>query len=50
MLSRGKFGSVLTVTVTVAEEVRPRKLVKVSVIVYDALARFCAKMLTGVEI
>ena len=50
MLSKGKFGSVLTVTVTVAKEVRPRKFVKLSVILYDALARFCVKMLTGVEI
>ena len=50
MLNRGKFESVLTVTVTVAKEVRLRKFVKLSVIAYDAGVRSCAKMLIGVEI
>ena len=50
MLSKGIFLSVLTLTITAAKEVRPRKFFKVSVIVYDAGVRSCAKMLIGVEI
>ena len=49
MLNKGKFESVITVIVTVAKEVRPRKFVKLSVIVYDALVRFCANTVMGVE-
>ena len=52
MLNKGKFESVLTVTVTLARlgpEVRPRKFVKLSVIVYDALVRYCADIVIGVE-
>ena len=50
MLNKGKFLSVLTLTITAAEEVRPRKFFKVSVIVYDVGVRYRAKMLIGVEI
>ena len=50
MLKRGMFGSVLTVTVTVVEEVRPRKFITVSVIIYDDLVRYFANIVKGVEI
>ena len=33
-----------------AKEVRPRKFVKLSAIVYDALVRFCANIVKGVVI
>ena len=49
MLRRGMFESVLTVTVTVAKDFRLRKFVKLSVIVNDALVRFCANIVIGVE-
>ena len=48
MLKRGMFGSVLTVTVTVVEELTLRKFVKLSVIVYDALVRYFANIVIGV--
>ena len=48
MLSKGIFLSVLTVTVTVEKDVRRRKFVKLRVIVYDALVRFCANIVIGV--
>ena len=44
------FLSAWTFTTTVAKEVRPRKFVKLSVIVYDALVRFCANIVIGVVI
>ena len=50
MLNKGKFLSFLTLTITAANEVKPRKFIKVSVIVYDVGVRSCAKMLIGVEI
>ena len=50
MLNKGKFLSVLTVTITAVKEDKPRKFFRMSVIVYDASVRFCAKMLIGVEI
>ena len=49
MLNKGMFGSVLTVTVTVEEELRPRKFDRMSVIVYNPLVRFCANIVIGVE-
>ena len=49
MLSKGKFGSVLTVTVTVAKDFAVRKFVRMSEIMYDALVRFCANIVIGVE-
>ena len=49
MLNKGIFGSVLTVTVTVAKDLSVRKFVKLSVIIYDALVRFCANIVIGVE-
>ena len=48
MLKRGMFGSVLTVTVKVVEELTLRKFVKLSVIVYDALVRYFANIVIGV--
>ena len=49
MLNEGKFESVITVIVTVAKEVIPRKFLKLSVIIYDAFVRFCANIVIGVE-
>ena len=49
MLNKGKFESVLTVTVTEAKDACARKFVKLSVIMYDALVRFCANIVIGVE-
>ena len=49
MLNRGRFGSVLRVTVTVAKDFRVRKFFRMSVIMYDALLRFCANIVIGVE-
>ena len=49
MLKRGMFGSVFTITVTVVKEVRWRKFVKLSVIVYNATVRFCANIVIGVD-
>ena len=49
MLKRSMFGSVLTVTVTVAKDFSVRKFVKLSVIVYDAFVTFCANIVIGVE-
>ena len=49
MLSKGIFGSVLTVTVTVAKDASVRKFVRMRVIVYDAFVRFCANTVIGVE-
>ena len=40
MLMEGTFGLVLTATVTVVEVFKPKKFVKLSVIVYDAAVRF----------
>ena len=51
MLKESKFGIVMTVTVTVVKEVRPRKFVKPSVIVYDVLfRRYCAGIVISLEI
>ena len=49
MFNKGKFGSVITVIVTIAKDRIVRKFVKRSVIVYDALVRFCANIVIGVE-
>ena len=49
MLSEGMSGSVSTVTVTVAKDASLKKFVMISVIVYDALVRFCANIVIGVE-
>ena len=47
MLKVGKFGSDVTATEALLDDVRPKKFVKPSVIVYDALVRFCARMVMG---
>ena len=49
MFNKGKFGSVITVIVTIAKDRIVRKFVKLSVIIYDALVRFCANTVIGVE-
>ena len=48
MLKEGKFGSDFILTVMLLDDVRPRKLVRLSTIVYDALVRFCATTVIGV--
>ena len=46
-LKEGRFRSAITETMTVVKDDNPKKFVKVSVIVYDALVRFWGKMVIG---
>ena len=46
-LTERLLGVALTTTVTVVDDVKSKKFVKLSLMVYDALERFLAKMLIG---
>ena len=49
MLNEGKLGSADTATVELLDDVSPKKFVKLRLIVYDALVKFCARMVIGFE-